>query len=258
MSTADRLLEILDLFTLERPGWSVDEAAEACDVPSSTMYRYFSSLSRSGLIAPMGKGWYSLGPAIMRYDRQLRLTDPLIRAARREMNRLAKSVAGRGVVFLCRLLGDQIMCISQVSTGDTPFTIGYERGRLMPLFAGSASRVILANLSPAKIAALHRDHSAAFEERGLGVTLKDVRETLKTVRNDGHFVTVGEVDPGMRGISVPISLRGKILGSLSIAGPRQGFTNAQIGQAVAELKEASSRTEEELHHIIAEGAAWRG
>lgn len=252
MPTADRLLEILDLFTLDRPDWSVDEAAETCGVPASTIYRYFSSLSRSGLIAPLGGGRYILGPSIIRYDRQLRLTDPLIRAARAEMNRVAEVVAGRGVVFLSRLLGDQIMCVSQVSQGDTPFTISYERGRLMPLFAGSASRVILANLPPAKIAALYRTHSATFEQRGFGDTLQQIRETLKAIRGDGHFVTVGEVDPGMRGISVPLLLGGKILGSLSVAGPRQGFNNAQIAQTIAGLKEAGSRTVEELHHIMAQ------
>ncbi|WP_162256378.1 IclR family transcriptional regulator [Sphingomonas sp. Root710] len=254
MSTADRLLTMLDLFTLDRPDWSVDEAAEAVGMPTSTVYRYFNSLSRSGLVATVGGGRYILGPSIIRYDRQLRLTDPLVRSARGEMDRLAATVEGKGVVFLCRLFGDQVMCVSRASVGNTPFTISYERGRLMPLFAGSASRVILANLPTAKINALYRKYAEKFEQHGLGNTLPAVRETLKVVRNDNCFVTVGEVDPGMRGISVPVMASGKILGSLTVAGPRQGFTQPQIARVLEQLHEAAQRTVEELHHWISHTA----
>jgi len=248
LSTSDRLLAILDLFTLERPDWSVDEAAAAFAVPTSTVYRYFNSLARSGLIATVGSGRYILGPAVIRYDRQLRLTDPLVRSARGEMDRLARAVAGKAVVFLCRLYGDQVMCVSQAASGSVPFTISYERGRLMPLFAGSASRVILANLPAAKIQAFYRQHAEKFQQLGLGDTLQEVREGLKTIRNDGCFVTAGEVDPGMRGISVPIMSGGKVLGSLTIAGPRQGFNPAQIARALEQLREAGRQTEAELGH----------
>lgn len=255
MATADRLLAILDLFTIDQPDWSVEEAAAAIRVPTSTVYRYFNSLMKSGLVATVGSGRYVLGPSIIRYDRQLRLTDPLLRSARGEMERLAKTVAGRGVVFLCRLFGDQVMCVSQASAGDVPFTIGYERGRLMPLFAGSASRVILANLPPGRIQSLHRRYAAEFEKRGMGETLQDVRETLRTIRSEGCFITAGEVDPGMRGISVPILLLGKVLGSLTIAGPRQGFSPAQITRALDGVREAAARAAEELHHRMSHDAA---
>jgi DNA-binding IclR family transcriptional regulator len=248
LSTSDRLLAILDLFTLDRPDWSVDEAAETFGMPTSTIYRYFNSLTRGGLIATKGDGRYILGPAIIRYDRQLRLTDPLVRSARAEMDRLARAVAGKAVVFLCRLYGDQVMCVSQSSAGSLPFTISYERGRLMPLFAGSASRVILANLPPAKIKALYGEHAERFHERGLGATLQEVRDGLKAIRSDGCFVTAGEVDPGMRGISVPLMSNAKILGSLTVAGPRAGFNPAQIARTLDLLREAARQTEDELRH----------
>jgi DNA-binding IclR family transcriptional regulator len=258
LSTADRLLAILDLFTLDRPDWSVDEAADTLNAPMSTVYRYFNSLTKSGLVATVGGGRYILGPSIIRYDRQLRLTDPLVRSARGEMDRLAQSVAGKAVVFLCRLFGDQVMCVSQASVGELPFTISYERGRLMPLFAGSASRVILANLPPAKIQSLYRKYPEEFERRGLGATPQEVRETLKTIRTEGCFVTVGEIDAGMRGISVPILSSGKIIGSLTIAGPRQGFSPPQITRALDALKDAARRTVGELHHWISHSADTSG
>lgn len=253
MSTADRLLAILDLFTLDRPDWSVDEASEMLEAPTSTVYRYFNSLTKRGLVATLGGGRYILGPAIIRYDRQLRFSDPLVRSARGEMDRVAQSVAGKGVVFLCRLFGDQVMCVSQASHGELPFTISYERGRLMPLFAGSASRVILANLPAGKIQGLYRQHSEELRRRNFGDTIQQVRENLKATRLEGCHVTVGEIDAGMRGISVPILSSGKIMGSLTIAGPRQGFSQPQISRALDSLREAAKQITGELHHWTSHG-----
>jgi DNA-binding IclR family transcriptional regulator len=144
VSTSDRLLSVLDLFTLERPDWSVEEAAAALQVAISTTYRYVAALSAKGLLAPLGDGRYVLGPTIIHYDRQIRLTDPLISAAHNEMQRLAEMNFGRTIVFICRLLGGQVMCVDQVSQTDLPMGFGYERGRFMPLFAGAASKIILA------------------------------------------------------------------------------------------------------------------
>lgn len=248
MSTAGRLLAILDLFTLDRPDWSVDEASAAMKIPTSTAYRYFNSLTKSGLLATVGGARYILGPSIIRYDRQLRLTDPLVRSARSGMNQLARSVAGRGVVFLARLFDDQVMCVAQASSGDLPFTISYDRGRLMPLFGGSASLVILANLPPAKIQSLYKKYAEEFRRRSMGDNPQEVRAALKTVRTEGYYTTVGEVDPGMRGISVPILVSGKIIGSLTIAGPRQGFSPPQLAAAIEGLREAVRDTLGELQH----------
>jgi len=247
VTTADRLLEVLNLFTRERPDWSVEEAAKAIKTPTSTTYRYFKSLTKSGLLGTFGGGRYLLGPSIIRYDRQLRLTDPLVLAARYQMERIAESVAGRGVVFICRLFDDQVMCVSQASVGNLPFAIGYERGRPMPLFAGSASRVILAHLPDRKIRSLHRRHSREFSRNNIGTNWTEVREQLKTVREQGGFTIVGEVDPGMRGISVPIRCNGAIVGSLNVAGPRQGFTNPAIARLLEELRQSATKISEELY-----------
>jgi DNA-binding IclR family transcriptional regulator len=157
-------------------------------------------------------------------------------------------VAGKGVVFLCRLFGDQVMCISQACVGDLPFTISYDRGRLMPLFAGSASRVILANLPAARIQALFKRYPNEFRKVNLGATLHEVRAVLKKVKAEGQYATVGEVDPGMRGMSVPIFWGTKILGSLTIAGPRQGFSQSQVTQSLTALREAATNIAGELHY----------
>ena len=235
-TTADRVLSVLELFDLEHPDWSIEEASARLGIATSTAYRYFASLSTHGLIASFVPGRYVLGPAIARYDRQVRLTDPLISAARGPMRRVAELQPAIIVAFLCRLLGGQVICVDQVSVGELPFAVGYERGRLMPLFAGSASKVILAHLASRPLRALYRGQPEAFAQAGLGHNWEQVKAALRGIRASGAFETSGEVDPGMRGISVPLIARGgAMLGSLNVAGPSE-LVAASSGPLISELR----------------------
>jgi DNA-binding IclR family transcriptional regulator len=242
MTTSDRLLRVLDLFDLEKSDWSVEEAAKALSLATSTTYRYFASLTASGLIAPFAAGRYGLGPTIIRYDRQLRLTDPLISTAQPEMKRLALIEPKKTVVFLCRLLGARVMCVAQASQGNPVFAVGYERGRLMPLFRGSASKAILAQLPPRQLRSLYRRDPASFADAGLGATWVAVRDALRQIRVDGFVVSNSEIDNGMRGVSVPLVPEGSgLLASLNVAGSEESLPPDTVCRLAGALSEAAFR-----------------
>ena len=78
-------------------------------------------------------------------------------------------------------------------------------------------------------------------------TIPEVREELNSVRKKGGFTTVGEIDPGMRGISVPILLAESVIGSLNVAGPRQGFSNSEIHEVLEKLAQAAAKIAQELY-----------
>src|ERR1700734_277276 len=82
LTTSDRVLSAMALFTVENREWTVEAAATRLALPLTTMYRYFRSLADSGLIMTLATGRYVLGPAIMQYDRQMRYSDPLTLVAR--------------------------------------------------------------------------------------------------------------------------------------------------------------------------------
>lgn len=252
LTTSDRLLAVLDLFSAERADWSVDEAASALDIATSTAYRYVNSLNRAGLLTSFGGGRYNLGPAIIRLDRQLRLSDPLVVAAAPEMERLAAQVSSKGVVFLCRLFGEEVMCISQAAIAGSQVALSYERGRPMPLFAGSASRVILANLPARTLRSLHQRDPFAFEAAGFGRNWDEARMALRVMREAGGHVTSGEVDKGMKGVSVPLMApSGTVLGSLSIAGPRAALGAAATTRFLKALGASAGIIERQLQRLTA-------
>jgi AraC-like DNA-binding protein len=63
-STADRAIDILLLFSEDRPVWSVAEISEHFGMPRTTTYRYISSLRSYALIVEDASGGYRLGPKI--------------------------------------------------------------------------------------------------------------------------------------------------------------------------------------------------
>ena len=109
--SGDRLLAALALFTIQRPQWTVEDAADKLGVSAKTTYRYFKQLTASGLISPVAGAGYTLGPAIVQMERQIQATDPMLIAARTVMVDLVQHAVEGSTVILCRLFHDRVMCM---------------------------------------------------------------------------------------------------------------------------------------------------
>jgi DNA-binding IclR family transcriptional regulator len=217
-SSGDRLLSVLGLFTVERPQWTVDAACRELGFSAPTAYRYFKRLTGVGLISPVSGAGYTLGPAIIQLDRQIQISDPMLGAARGVMHDLIQHAAEGSILLLCRLFHDRVMCVHQVFGRGPQEPVSYERGRLMPLFRGATSKVILAHLPQRKLKSLFDGNAAEIAESDSGASWDEFRGKLATIRKAGVVVTRGEIDAGRIGIAVPIFDKDRtILGSLSFA-----------------------------------------
>jgi DNA-binding IclR family transcriptional regulator len=207
-TTSDRVLSVLALFSGDKWQWTVEEAATALDLPTSTAYRYFRSLASAELLSTQLTGSYVLGPAVCELDRSMRMHDPFINAARQEMVSLVEA-HGDVIILLARLYKDKVICVHREGTNLQ--ASGYERGRPMPLDRGAASKVILANLTSRQLRKLSQTGGT---DRANDIA--DLRQHLREIRTQGYSITRGEIDPTKVGISVPV-FRGsqQLEGSLS-------------------------------------------
>lgn len=239
-TTSDRLLSVLGLFTVENPEWTVEDAAGALGLAVSTAYRYFRSLSKAGLIVAFAAGRYVLGPAIIQYDRQIRLRDPLTTAAQPVMKRLTESIPGHTVILLCRLFRNQVICVHQETADKPELAVSYERGRAMPLFRGASSKIILAHMPVRTMKGLYGEHAAKFASAALGKNWDEAKERMRALRTAGFAITQGEVDSGMCGIAVPLfEPAGAVVGSLSTVIPVRLLTPKLLADAPKLLQEAA-------------------
>jgi DNA-binding IclR family transcriptional regulator len=228
------------LYTPQKSEWTVEEAAEAIGVSVSTSYRYFRSLCKIGLLDSFSGSAYILGPAIIEFDRQIRVNDPMIKVGQPVMKRLNLRSGGMGSL-LCRIYRDCVMCIHQEGESLDRNPVSYERGRLMPMFRGAASKVIFANLPSRTLRSIFEKSSREIAEAGLGNDWETVSMNLRRIRKGGVLVARGEVDRGRVGIAAPVFGRGRdVFGSICMVMTQEEATPETIANASA-LIEAASR-----------------
>jgi len=222
-SALTRLLQILSMFSLDRPTVTVEDVVEAFGVGQSTSYRYLRELSDAGLIASHGKGVYGLGRRIVELDRLLQQSDPLLLAGKKVMQGFEGFCDNRAFL-LCAPYNDRVLCVhnvgmDKISVEGRSKEIERGRGTSFSLFRGAGSQVLLAYMPPHQIKSLYLTSAADIAAAGLGATWKEFRICLSQIRKQGYGRTLGRTNPGMYSLAVPIvKVDGKVAGSLLLLG----------------------------------------
>jgi DNA-binding IclR family transcriptional regulator len=249
MTSLERMLAILDLFSEAAPVWTVEEIAAKFGYTRSMAYRYIRELADSGLLTQAETARYSLGPRILQLDRQLRVSDPLLKAMHAIERDLPQS-SGEQMWLLCRLFKDSVTCIEQV--GLLSQGISFLRGYPMPLFRGATSKAILAFLPERQCMRIYLDNPQLVLEAGLGATWSEFKASLRQIRQTGYALSIGEVDPGVFGIAVPIlDPHGKVIGSLSVIRPASQLDRVKWADESRVLVELSKRLTDKLAEFLA-------
>jgi DNA-binding IclR family transcriptional regulator len=201
MSGLSRFLAVLRCFDEAKSNWTVQELAEAIDVPTSTVYRTVRELVANGFLEPSIEAHYRLGSAFVEFDRMIRLTDPLVKHGSPLLRDLVAEVRFPCVAVLARLYGDRVICAADERFDGEELVTSYERGRPMPLTRGATSKTILAQLPGRRLKKL----LSTSEDQKSTPSLREFQTELLSVRKRGYCITQGEVDKDLRGIAVPVS-----------------------------------------------------
>ena len=244
LSSSEKVLSIMELFTPDQPVWTVEKAAEILTLSESTVYRYFRSLASFGLIFTVKPGQYLLGPGIIRFDRQLRQADPLIRASRPYIEEFAAAFPQCGLIFISRLYQDRLMSMFERPIGAEPFQCSYERGELMPMFSGAPALAILAFTAIRTLRPIFRRVASGQGAEQRWTTLK---KQFRRIRADGFCTSINDPDPGIIYISVPLHQEGGgVAGSLTFAGNEREFDSEQRSAIAGQLQAMSRDIRESI------------
>lgn len=224
-SSLERMLSILDLFAEDATVWSVEEICDAMGFTRSTAYRYTKELADAGLLFQVAPRRYTLGTRIIQWDRQLRLSDPLVRAAKQLEAELGDSI--NEAWLICGLFKEQVICVEQF--GGFEQQVSYSRGTPRPLLKGATSKAILAFLSNRQLMHIFVNYSEEIKQANLGSSWDEFKKSLRSIRQKGFAVTKAEVDKGVFGIAAPIlNPDKKVIGSLSIVQPIEHYDETTI------------------------------
>lgn len=230
-----KVLEILQLFTLEAPRWRVERIAQQMGISSSTAYRCVAELVRAGFLEPVAGGAYVLGPAFIEFDRRMRLSDPLLRAALPRMHGIGLAIGPTATTVLSRYYRDRVMFVHIERGRDAPPGC-YERGQTISLFSrGPAARAALMAFSDRALRGLYRSRAQDVAAAGLGATAHEFRAAVKAWRAVGWVYGPSTLVPGRIGIGAPVVVNGAVIGSLttSLPEPASGSEIERVGALVA-------------------------
>lgn len=242
-STADRALDVLQLYTDEKLVWSGAAIAEQLGVARSTGYRYLQSLVGSGFLEE-AEGGFRLGPRVLDLARIARRGMGLSEISRPTMRVLAAEVDES--VLLTRRSGSVAVCLEMVEASH-PIRLSYERGQILPLNAGAAAEVLLAWLSEAEVdRALGPGPLRRFTEKTI-VDPDELRARLAEIRAKGSAMSRGELDDNVIGIAAPIFDRdGDVRAAVSIAGLSARVPRARVSAVTRSVVAAAEEISKQL------------
>jgi IclR family acetate operon transcriptional repressor len=234
-----RAIEILSVFSHARPAMSLAEIVHAVRLPKTTVFRVLSSLVERGLCEwDVQGGKYSLGFELVRLAdirrRQSNVHDvaiPVMREIRNAVNE---------TVILSVRSGDFRVHIDFVE-GLHPMRRMADLGVRAPLYAGAASKVLLAGLEDAEIDAyLGRTDLTAFQESTITDRAVLWRE-IRSIRKRGFAESKGELFPGGGALAAPIKdFTGRTVGVMDILTPEHRYTAEHRERCIGLLLEGAA------------------
>ncbi len=213
MSQFLKILEVLNLFSRERITVTAEDVEELLGLSRPTAFRYLRQLCDAGLVARLS-GRYALGARIIELDYRSRELDPMLLAGGPSLKALAAKTGCS--VMLSSIYGDQVINIYQ-EDGPDPTTVSFGRGRVMPLFAGAASKVILAHMDATRLKSVYRRHHADDGAMAIAGDWNAFSKYYRAIRALGYYASRGEVDEEVTGVGAPIFNGDKVVvGALTI------------------------------------------
>lgn len=219
VEAVERALAILDAFNAAQPKRMLAELAAATGLYKSTILRIAGSLERFGYLLRQADGAWRLGPALGRLGTVYRIGFDLAEVVRPELGRLVEATRETASFYVRE--GDSRVCLYRQNSPQAA-RHHLDEGAQLPLIAGASARILTAFTQP-------EDPAGA------------------AVRAQGHTVSLGERDPLVAAVSVPVfDGTGGFRGALAVSGLIARFDAPARERALALLRDAAARLAQAL------------
>jgi DNA-binding IclR family transcriptional regulator len=225
IESLNRAIDVLSVFSHARPELSLNDIIAATGLPKTTAFRILTTLVGRHLCDqnPV-TGRYSVGFAMLHFAdirrRQAKVRDlamPVMRDIRDELNE---------TVVLSIRLGDYRVHID-AAEGFDPMRRMPEPGVRVPLYAGAASKVLMAGMSDLEIDSyLTRTPLKQFQKNTL-VSRTALKREVTMVRRNGYAESRSELIAGCAAVAVPIrDYTGDTVAVIDVLTPEGRYTPA--------------------------------
>lgn len=214
VEAVERALQILDCFDQRTPELGLADLSRRTGLYKSTILRLAASLEKFGHLVRGGDGRFRLGPSTWRLGACYRQGFDLSAVVQPELKRLSDATAETASFYIRD--GASRICLLR-SEPARAIRHAIAEGAAMPLDQGASGRVLLA------FSGLDGEGSDA-------------------VRAAGHAVSLGERDPEVAAVAVPLqSGAGRLVGALALSGLITRFGPERRAEMIAALADSRAR-----------------
>jgi DNA-binding IclR family transcriptional regulator len=193
VGAVENALRLLELYR-EREALGVSETARLLSVGRSTAHRLLTTLRARGFVVQDGSRAYRVGPALRELGAAI-AESSVVRARCRPCMQALCDELGE-TVNLVSLRGTDAVFVDSVETR-RPLRVAGREGVVLPAYAVSAGKALLAELSIDGLRELYADEALTpLTERTLR-TRTALEAQLEVVRERGYAVNIGESERGI-------------------------------------------------------------
>jgi len=240
VSSIDRAIDILEAFTLRRPELGLKDIASATGLHKATAFRLLAGLCRRGLVLKHAEtGSYRLGFRMIALAEIAKVPSGLVAEALPVMRPLRDAL--EETIFLSVRAGDWRLDLEQIEGLQATRRV-LVLGEQKSLHAGAASKLLLAGMANAEIAAwLARADLVRFTKT-TPTSPAALRREIALIRRQNYAEGWDERNSGGAGVAAPIfGPSGELLGALSAAIPTSRYS-ADLKRRTQALVRAAAAT----------------
>lgn len=248
IQTLDRAFQILDCFSLEDYELGVREVARLTNLSTSVCGRLMAGMKNWGVLVQnnVTKG-YSIGPKPLRWAEIYSANLDIRNVAFPFINELL--LRSKETISLYILDNDERLCIERMESAQNVRIVA-RIGRRLPLFAGSAGKVLLAFLPYQKQEEIiQKTEFKPFTEHTI-TNPQELRRELIKIKKQGYAYSNGEWVSDAAGVAAPIfDHKGDVIAAITISGPSNRFTPDAVKTHIINVLHFADLISRELGYI---------
>ncbi len=245
VEAVDRAARVLFALAARPIPSTLAEIAQRAELTKPTAFRILVSLMAEGLAAQNAQtGAYRLGSTPLRLAASVLNNIPVRELALPAMGKIRDEI--KETVVLSLREGDFRYNVDSVDAANA-ISQSQQVGVAIPLYAGAASRVLLAGMETEELLSyLDRTTLASYSEMTI-IDRDSLLEELGRVRERGYAVSSGEFTSAGHAVAKAIrDADGRAIASLHVSVPRSRFSRVVEDRCVAALGEAVAGIEAAL------------
>ena len=236
---AANVVDLLDFFAHRGTPATLAEIADGMGWPRSSTFNLVVTLVHKGFFyEPQQRGGFYPSPRWLSVSQTIAASDPLPSAVRQLADQVGNltgettaigSVSGLSVIFL------------YVRESRQPIRYIAEVGTAVPLYASSAGRAMLAQMTPAERDTYYRKLIFEKYSDSTPMSIQHIENELKEAEARGYHQSESEYIPDLAGVSLPLQVANRRL-SIVVAGPvsrcmgKRRAIAQTIKEAIAEMR----------------------